>query len=41
MSNMTLTSSSAVPTRSRVESFLEKHDPPRARLVFALDATAS
>ena len=41
MSNMTSTSSSAVPTRSRVESFLEKHDPPRARLVFALDATAS
>jgi hypothetical protein len=41
MPAITPNSSSSVPTRSRVESFLEKHDPVRARLVFALDATAS
>jgi hypothetical protein len=33
--------SSAAPTRSRVEAFIEKHDPVRPRLMFALDATAS
>jgi hypothetical protein len=33
--------SSSVPVRSRVEAFLKKHDPVRARLIFALDATAS
>jgi hypothetical protein len=30
-----------VPTRPRVEEFFAKHDPVRARLIFALDATAS
>jgi hypothetical protein len=41
MSAITSTTSPATATRSRVEEFLAKHDPVRARLIFALDATAS
>jgi hypothetical protein len=41
MPAITSTSSSGVPTRSRVEEFLAKHDPVRARLIVAADATAS
>ena len=41
MANITPTASSPVPARPRVEAFLEKHDPPKARVGFGLDATAS
>jgi hypothetical protein len=41
MPAITSASSPVVPTQSRVEEFLAKHDPQRARLIFALDATAS
>jgi hypothetical protein len=30
-----------MPTRSRIDELLDKLDPPKARLIFALDATAS
>ena len=41
MSNITTTPSSSVPTPAHLEKFFARIDPVRARLIFALDATAS
>jgi hypothetical protein len=41
MSNVTTTTPVSVPTRAHLEKFFARVDPARARLIFALDATAS
>ena len=37
----TTTTAPTIPTRSHLNDFLAKVDPARARLIFAIDATAS